>query len=141
MAAGNASDGFSDFGKLILRLIVGLGIMTHGYPKVFGHTAEHVSNMVGFTAGVAKIGFPYPQYFAWAAALAEFAGGTLLAAGLFTRLSAFFIACTMAVAVYVNRAEAFKGMELALLYFGPALFLLLSGPGRFSLDALFFRRK
>jgi putative oxidoreductase len=131
----------TDLGKLALRLVVGIGIMTHGYPKLFGVAEDGSRRIVGFTEGVTNLGLPYPTFFAWAAALSEFAGGLLLAVGLFTRVAAFMILCTMSVALYRHRADPFGKKELALMYFAPALFTTLSGPGRFSLDALFFRRK
>ena len=131
----------TDLGKLVLRLIIGIGIMTHGYPKIFGVNDEGVARMIGFTDGVAKLGLPYPGFLAWAAALSEFVGGFLLAVGLFTRIAAAMIAITMAVALYRHRADPYGRMELALAYFAPSFFLALSGPGRFSLDALLFKRK
>src|SRR5512140_1283507 len=121
----------TDVGRLVLRLIVGLGIMTHGYSKLFGSNAEGLPAMAGFTQGVQKMGIPYSLHLAWAAALSEFAGGILVAAGLITRVAAFFICCTMIVAVYATRAGVFSRMELGLLYFAPALLLLLAGPGRY----------
>ena len=140
MAGGKGGEA-GDIGKLILRLAVGAGMMTHGWPKVFGVNAEGVRNIIGFTKGVAELGFPRPEWFAWAAALSELAGGALLVLGLGTRVAGFFIACTMAVAAWSSRDGGFSGMEKAILYFAPALFFALSGPGRKSLDAIFFQRK
>ncbi|HEX7879299.1 MAG TPA: DoxX family protein [Candidatus Eisenbacteria bacterium] len=140
MAGGKDSD-LGDWGRLFLRVIVGMGIMTHGYPKVFGVNEEGVRRIVGFTRGVADMGFPYPEYFAWAAALSEFVGGAMLVLGLGTRVAAFMIAGTMIVALYKSRAKGWDGMELASLYLASAVFLLLNGPGRKSLDALLFKRK
>ena len=47
----------------------------------------------------------------------------------------------MTVALYRHRADPYGRMELALSYFAPAFFMALSGPGRFSLDALLFKRR
>jgi putative oxidoreductase len=133
--------GLGDWGRFFLRVVVGLGIMTHGYPKVFGVNDEGVRRIVGFTQGVADMGFPYPHYFAWAAALSEFVGGAMLVLGLGTRVAAFMIAGTMVVAMYKSRANGWDGMEKAALYLAPAVFFLLNGPGKKSLDALLFKRK
>ena len=140
MAGGKGSNA-PEWGRLIFRMIVGGGMMTHGWPKVFGVTDAGVRNIVGFTQYVAKIGFPYPNYFAWAAALSELVGGAMLILGFGTRVAAFGIACTMAVAAWTDRAGGWKEMELAALYLAPALFLLLGGPGKKSLDAIYFTRK
>jgi putative oxidoreductase len=139
--AGAKPGGATDLGKFILRAVVGVGIMTHGYPKIFGVTAEGAPRMERFIAGVAGMGFPFPMYFAWAAALSELVGGLLLILGLGARAAGFLITCTMAVALYRHRADGFGDMEMALLYFASALFFVLSGPGRHSLDALLFKRK
>lgn len=139
--AGARSTGAADWGRLILRLVVGAGIMTHGWPKVFAVNDEGIRRIVGLTKGVAEMGFPYPEYFAWAAALSELVGGAFLILGFGTRVAALCIAGTMAVALWSNRAGGWKDMELAALYLAPALFFVLAGPGKKSLDALFFKRK
>ena len=120
------------FGILWLRVLMGLGIsLFHGYGKVFGGRMEQ------FTEGVAKMGFPMPDVFAWAGALSEFLGGILIALGLGTRIAAFFVFSTMAVAAFIRHAsDTFDVKELALLYGTIAMAIVLIGPGRFSLDYL-----
>src|SRR3989338_5873123 len=86
----------TDIGLLWLRVLTGLGMAYHGYGKVFGGSMDKM------TEGVAAMGFPAPEFFAWAAALSEFAGGILLVLGLFTRPAALFILITMAVAVFIK---------------------------------------
>ena len=127
----------ADIGLLWLRLFTGLGIATHGYGKVFG---GHMDKMV---EGVAAMGFPAPGFFAWAAALSEFAGGILLALGLFTCPAALFIFITMAVAVFIKHGgDPLKVKELALAYLVASGAIKLLGPGKFSLDNIIkFRRK
>ena len=120
----------NNFGLLWLRILMGLGIAYHGYGKVFG---GHVQ---GLAAGVAQMGLPFPEAFAWAAALSEFAGGLFIAAGLGTRIAAFFVFCTMSVAAFMaHAADPFKVKELALAYWTMAGALMMTGGGKFSLDA------
>lgn len=115
-----------------LRVLAGTGLAYHGFGKVFG------GNMAGFAQGVAKLGFPAPDFFAWAAALSEFLGGILLILGLFTRPSAFFVFVTMAVAGFLQHAkDPFQVKELAFLYGIVALSLILTGAGKFSVDGAF----
>ena len=124
-------DKLMDFGLLVLRLGFGLGIAYHGYGKVFGGWMEK------FISGVAEMGFPAPVFFAWAAALSEFAGGLLIAAGIFTRPAAYFVAVTMIVAAFGRHgADPFEKKELALAFLFASLALALTGPGRFSLGCL-----
>ena len=87
--------------------------------------------------GVSGIGFPLPVAFAWAAALSEFVGGLLIAAGLFTRLATLFLALTMGVAAFiVHSADPFNVKEMALLYFASAILLFFTGAGQYSADRL-----
>ena len=123
---------FSSFGLLWLRTCMGCGIAYHGYGKVFG---GHMEQMV---AGVAKMGFPQPEIFTWAASLSEFAGGILVATGLLTRPAAFFIFCTMSVAAFVAHAsDPFATKELALAYWAMSATLIFTGAGAFSVDSKF----
>ena len=117
-----------DAGLAWLRILAGIGIATHGFGKIFG------GHMGGFADGVAQMGFPFPAFCAWAAALSEFAGGICLAAGLGTRIAAFFIWVTMSVALFIRHAaDPFSDKELAYLYWTIASALMVLGGGRFTL--------
>lgn len=119
-----------ELGWTLLRVVFGLSLaFGHGMAKVFG------GNMERFAEGVGRLGFPAPTAFAWAAALAEFAGGILVAAGLFTRPAAALAGFTMLVALWRHRTQGFGDMEMALLYLTAMVAILLVGPGRLSLDA------
>lgn len=126
---------FQSLGLLWLRVLAGAGIAYHGYGKVFG------GNMGRFSEGVAALGFPMPEVFAWAAALSEFGGGIMLILGLGTRIGAFLIFSTMTVAAFVQHAEdPFKVKELALAYWVAGGTLLMTGAGALSFDNLFRKR-
>lgn len=125
----------STFGLLWLRVLMGLGIASHGYDKLF------TGRMDRFTEGVAKLGFPAPDFFAWASALTEFIGGILIALGLGTRVAAFFVFINMSVAVFIRHApDPFDVKEKALAYWTVAMAIVLMGPGFFSVDRLIFKR-
>ncbi|MER3430859.1 MAG: DoxX family protein [Blastocatellia bacterium] len=117
-------------GLTLLRVFTGIAL-------AFGHGIGKIPPSKGFIETTAKLGFPAPAIFAWAAALSEFLGGVLLAIGLLTRPAAFFIAFTMLVALIgVHRADPFQKQELAFLYFFIALAFLFKGSGDWSIDAL-----
>lgn len=128
-------DTLRNFGLLWLRVLGGAGIAYHGYGKVFG-------GMMGkFVQGVAKMGFPAPEVFAWAAALSEFAGGIFIVLGLATRPAAFFVFATMSVAAFVvHKADPFQVKELALAYWTLAGTLIFTGPGSISFDRFWIKK-
>jgi putative oxidoreductase len=132
---GGGEPGANDLALLVLRMFTGLAMaLAHGIGKV--------PPKEGFVNGVGELGFPAPLLFAWAAGLAEFAGGLLLAAGLFTRPAALMILMTMLVAAFRRHAaDPFDVKEKALLYAAVAFFFLIAGGGRLALDAWRGRRR
>lgn len=120
-------------GLALLRIFAGVAL-------AFAHGIGKVPPSEGLITGVANLGFPIPIVFAWAAGLSEFLGGILLALGFLTRISSFFIACTMLTALIgVHGADPFQKQELAFLYFFIAVAFLLKGAGDWSIDS--FLRK
>lgn len=129
---GPVSDG--NLGLLFFRLFLGIGMATHGIPKLQAG-AEMWKGLGGAMGG---LGVPGPAVFwGFMAAFAEGVGAILLALGAFTRLAAFLVAFAMAVAAFVVHAsDPFAGKEMALLYFFGALLFLFKGAGRYSVDAV-----
>lgn len=119
-----------DLGLLLLRVIAGLSLaLAHGLGKV--------PPQPGFVGMLGGIGLPAPEVFAYLSAAAEFAGGLLLAIGLLTRPAALLVAGNMAVVVLLGHAgDPFGDREKGVLFGAIALLLLLTGAGRYSLDAL-----
>ena len=127
---------YHDVGLLVLRVLTGCFIATHGYGKIFTD-----GRMEKFAEGVAEMGFPVPIVFAWAAALSELVGGLLMAAGLFTRYAAFLVFSTMTVAAFIRHADdPFSMKEKALLFWTISLAIMLMGAGRYALDRLIAKK-
>lgn len=121
-------------GDILLRLFAGLSM-------AFAHGLGKVPPSEQFIEGVTGLGFPMPGLFAWCAGLSELLGGLLLALGLFTRPAALAVAFTMAVAGFGRHAaDPFQRKELAFVYLAIGVFYLLSGAGRYSLDAMLSKR-
>jgi putative oxidoreductase len=121
--------GPASFGLLILRASTGLMLAVgHGWGKLV-------------TFGAKAASFPDPLGIGHQASLActigaEFFCALLLVAGLATRVAALSVAFTMAVAAFVVLAkEPWGEKELAVLYLIPAAALVLTGAGRYSIDA------
>ncbi|NOT48263.1 MAG: DoxX family protein [Acidobacteria bacterium] len=117
-------------GLTLLRIFAGISL-------AFSHGIGKVPPGDGLITGTANLGFPIPTLFAWAAGLSELLGGIFLALGLFTRVSGFFIAFTMLVAILgVHGADPYQKKELAFLYFFIAAAFMIKGAGDWSLDSL-----
>lgn len=126
---------YMDLGLLWMRVLIGLGIMTHGYPKIFG------GKMEGFTNLTADLGFPIPGFFAWLAALTELVGGLLIAIGAGSRIIALLLFGTMFVAAFMQHGgDPFNEREMALLYMTFAGTLIFTGPGKYSVDSMIVRQ-
>ncbi|HUE83660.1 MAG TPA: DoxX family protein [Pyrinomonadaceae bacterium] len=119
-----------------LRLVMAAVFVGHGAQKVLGSFGGR--GLQTFVSGEAPYAFMRPSW-VWlgAAAFSELIGGVLLFFGLFTRVAAFFIACTMLTAVSVHWPSFFasnRGIEFPLTLLAISLALLISGGGAASVD-------
>lgn len=124
-------------GLLLLRLVFGLGIAAHGGQKLFGWYRG--PGLRGATGFLESLGFSPGRRYAVLNGIAEFAGGILLALGLFGPLGSALIIAVMVVATLtVHLPHGFfnqnQGYELPLLYAAAAAALALTGPGQLSFD-------
>lgn len=130
----NLNQKYDALALTLLRVFIGLTMaFSHGLGKL-----PPGEQLIG---GVQGMGFPMPEFFAWAAGLSEFVGGILLAVGLLTRPAAAFVVFTMAVAAFVvHAADPFGVKEMALLYFFTSLFFVIHGAGRWSVDSILAKK-
>src|SRR5258708_12786112 len=84
-------------GLLILRLGIGLILAAHGAQKLFGWWGG--PGMTKWAQAVQRLRIRPAQPWAWVAALSEFGGGLLLAAGLLSPLGSLAIIGAMLVAI------------------------------------------
>jgi putative oxidoreductase len=122
---------------LILRLAVGLTVAAHGAQKLFGWF--HGPGIDGFTGALTRMGIRPARPFAVLAALAEFGGGLMVAAGLLTPLSAMAVVAAMLVAIFaVHVPKGFfnqaGGYEFPNLILWCCVAIAIAGPGPASLD-------
>jgi putative oxidoreductase len=118
-----------DLGLLILRVMLGIIMIYHGWPKV--------TNLGGTIEGMAGMGVPAPAVAAIFATVAELVGGLLMVFGAFTDIAGLMFAIDMLGAItFVHAKNGFSvakgGMEWPLLLAAAALAIALAGPGRYA---------
>ena len=127
----NSLNRFADPVYCLMRLVVGLLFACHGGQKILGFPPVQKAMSLD-TLGT--IG-----------AYIELIGGLLIALGLFTRIAAFIACGMMAVAYFMVHAKGgffpiINRGEPAVFYCFVFLFIFFYGAGRFSLDALIWKR-
>ena len=127
------------WGALLLRLVLGLAMLHHGYGKVVPPNGLHGSPLAAldhFSHFVAGLGLP--PWLGYVSAFTEFLGGALLILGLLTRFAALLIAIDLSVAlVKVDLHHGYAASEYTLALLAIAVMLLLNGPGVAALDRRF----
>ena len=119
---------FSDFALLILRVIVGIIFISHGWPKI--------SDLRGTASWFSSAGFKPGNFWATFIAILEFVGGLFLIVGFFVQVLGLLFAIEMLVAfLVVNRKRGLVGgYELDIILFAASLILATMGGGILTLD-------
>ncbi len=125
----NYSAGAFNTAMLLLRLVAGILLMNHGYGKLthFNETASHMPSLFGMggTVTAALVVF------------AEFFCALFVVLGLFTRLACIPVLIAMGYALFkAHNGDVFGQGEMATLYLGAYLTLLIVGPGKISVDGM-----
>lgn len=112
------------------RIFIGVAMITHGFPKLMqllsGKEIEFI-NLFGIGKKTSLI----------LAVLAEVLCSLFLIMGLFTRIALIPLIITMLVAaIMVHGGDPFAKQEMSLLYLCIYLLLLVTGPGKFSIDRM-----
>lgn len=139
---------WTEWAPLPLRIVLAVGLIYHGFPKLF--SAEEHQGFVGMLTG---IGVPAPELAAWVVGIVEFVGGIMILLGAWTAIAAGLNIINMLVALFtVHLPNGFSfinmtgmgpegatfgmpGYEVNLLYIGGLLALIIGGAGALSVDA------
>lgn len=121
----NMSSKCADWALLLLRLVLGVVFIYHGYGKLFGP----MPGIEGFTGMLTQMSVPLPMFFAYVVGLVEFLGGIAMILGLFTKYAGYLLAFVMAVAIVWYKKFAYPSIELELSLFSMALAVATLGPG------------
>ncbi len=129
-------DDLQPWGALLLRLVLGVAMIHHGFSKVIpAHGFQHtpLSAMDQFSHFVASLGIP--PWFGYVSALTEFLGGILLILGLLVRFAAFMITVNLLVAFFaVDLHRGYAASEYVLALIAIAVMLLFNGAGALAVD-------
>jgi putative oxidoreductase len=132
------------FADALLRVAVGLALVPHGLRNTFGffpNTGVRALNLTALAKQLDESGYRPSKLWAPAISATQLIGGPLLALGLFTRP----VAAVVLIFLLVTNVERWRvgryfwnqlGMEYTLMWTTATFYVLISGPGRYSLDRL-----
>jgi putative oxidoreductase len=114
------------YGSLPIRIVAGITFIAHGLPKF-----ENIAGTQGFFGSIGL-----PPELALPVGLLEVIGGIFLLVGVLTRISAaLFIIDMIGAIVLVRLPDGFvDGYELESLLIAISVSLLITGPGRISVE-------
>ncbi|PCN49722.1 hypothetical protein Csp2054_01955 [Curtobacterium sp. 'Ferrero'] len=129
----------TSIGLTVLRVVLGVVFVAHGAQK-FAQGIPQVAR------GFAGMGVPLAEVATPLVAGLELVGGVFLVLGVATRVLAGLLAVDMVVAGLLAHVSAGffaqgGGVEYVLVLAAAALAVTLTGPGRFSLDAVVQRTR
>ncbi|SFB83809.1 putative oxidoreductase [Polaromonas sp. OV174] len=130
-ALGKLYDGLHDISFALLRVMAGVALAIHGWPKI-----QDPMKLVGM---VESLGFAPGPLWAVLLAATEFIGGILLALGLLTRPAALATTIVLLVTVYFHwivKSQGYDGAEKSLLWAAMTFLILVRGAGAHSIDRL-----
>ena len=128
----------TDLGLLIIRVMFGgLMYINHGQSKLLGG-ADRWYGLGGALTNMIGIDF-LQTFFGLMASLSESVFSLFIVAGLLTRISSSLLGFTMVIA---SLRHIFKGdfPEMAVLYLVFCILMIVSGPGKHSIDHRFFSK-
>ncbi len=122
-----------DLGKLILRLILAVFMLFHGYAKI-------VKGVSGIEASLLSAGLP--AWVAYGVYIGEVLAPLLLIAGFYARIGGLIIVINMIFAIMLSHSSQLFdlgrsggwALELQGFFLFTGLIVALIGPGRFSIN-------
>jgi len=132
----NNSSRFRDFGLFIIRFATSaIMVYVHGYDKITGG-AEHWYQL-GSSMGSIGIHFGYTLW-GFLSAFTEFVGGIFIALGLLFRPFALLMVVNFIVASLslINAGDPIAHSSIPVEFLCIFVGLLITGPGKFSIDQL-----
>jgi putative oxidoreductase len=136
MVSREGKDGSNaiSFGLLMFRISIGCFMLFgHGLAKLMGYSQMSATFPDPLGIGNPAISMAMSIF-------AEFLMSIALAFGFLTRFALIPLIINMSVAlIFIHKADPFKVKELAFMYLIAYVVMMITGPGRYSLDAMFVR--
>ena len=122
----------NSLGLLLLRIVVGCFMMTHGIQKYqMLMEGKAFADPIGIGSAASL----------WLAVFAELVCSALLIIGFATRIIVVPLIITMVVAVFVvHSADGFEAKETGGLYLIIYVLLFITGSGKYSVDGLISKK-
>ncbi len=127
-----------EMSTLILRVVLGITFLIHGYVKFQGG----IENTVGWFASIGL-----PGVLAYGVAVVELVGGILLIIGLGSRIVSALYVLLMAGAIFTAKLSVGfigaqgAGYELDLAFLAMALVIAINGSKLYAVDQIVFKQK
>lgn len=114
------------FGPLPIRIVVGIGLILHGWAKL--------SNFAGTHGFFSSLGLPSELLLP--ITMLEVIGGFVILIGILTRVAAGLVILEMiGIILHIKLSKGFVGgFELELLIMSICISLFITGPGRISVE-------
>jgi len=137
LLVGSYPPALQSLAPVVLRVVVGLVFALHGYQKLQGGVAGTATFLGG-------LGFPGPEVFAVLLIAAELVGGIFLILGFlnyWTSRVLGIVAIVALLTVHVSNGFFLSGggYEYILLILAATISLMITGPGKWSLDRLIWK--
>lgn len=147
-----SQQGFEAIALLLLRLVIGVGFMVHGWAKL-SRGPDKFANLLTY------LDIPFPLFMAWLVTIVELLGGLAMILGAFVILLSVPLIILHLVALFgIHIRYGFSsvntigmspdgplfgppGFEISLLYIGGILVLAAFGAGALSIDRMFSRKE
>lgn len=143
MSLAKLLKGYDGWSTLSLRLVIAAVFLFHGSQKLFG--AFGGPGITGTAGFFGNIGIPLPLAAAWLVASVEFFGGLAVLLGVFTRYAGALLSAVMLVAIFTvhlkNGFSGAGGYEFPLMVLAGTVSLILSGPGKASLEKTLWKKE
>ncbi|MEO6684156.1 MAG: DoxX family protein [Ginsengibacter sp.] len=123
------SAGAFNFGMLVLRVVLGILLISHGYGKMvsFNKLQHTFFNFMGLGSTTSLILIIFAELFC----------SIFLILGLFTRFAVIPIIIGMSVVVFMaSSGDIFGPGEKGMIYLAASVTILFCGPGKISVDGM-----